>query len=67
MSKLQTLKCKSCGAPLHGEKCEYCGTISVFANDEKEMLELERTRFQEDIDNMRQSLFVASIINSYMI
>lgn len=23
---LQPLECKNCGAPLHGSRCEYCGT-----------------------------------------
>ena len=25
-SQLRVINCKNCGAPLHGNVCEYCGT-----------------------------------------
>lgn len=25
-SQLKMTNCKNCGAPLHGNRCEYCGT-----------------------------------------
>ena len=38
---MKQLKCQNCGAPLHGSKCEYCG--SVFFDEVAQYIkELER-------------------------
>lgn len=42
---LQPLECKNCGAPLHGSRCEYCGTeygsapVLILKNTDPEDLE----------------------------
>lgn len=38
---MKQLKCQNCGAPLHGSKCEYCGSI-FFDEVAQYVRELER-------------------------
>lgn len=38
---MKQLKCQNCGAPLHGSKCEYCGSI-FFDEVAQYIRELER-------------------------
>ena len=44
--EINALTCKNCGAPLNGNKCEYCGT--QYVDNSKELAELEAK--QKDLE-----------------
>lgn len=58
-------KCECCGAPLKGSKCEYCGTEYGNVPEAKtqiSQLELEKARAQAEIDNLRQTITLTTIL-----
>ncbi len=48
---LQPLECKNCGAPLHGSRCEYCGTEYGSAP-----VLIMKNVDPEDLDNLKRML-----------
>ena len=46
-----TTNCKNCGAPLHGNRCEYCGTEYSVSQDV--YVELDGARIAEAVEQFR--------------
>ncbi len=61
---MKPTNCPNCGAPLNGSKCEYCGTeIHHVDEDVIRQLEYEKLRVQSQIDNIRQTTMLMSMLN----
>lgn len=53
----ESLNCPNCGAPIVGDKCEYCGTVFKFVNEKKKTIlppnhykQLDQIRKDEIVD-----------------
>lgn len=60
----QPTNCPNCGAPLKGNKCEYCGTeIHHIDEDAIRKLELEKQSVMAQMDCQRQTALLMSMLN----
>lgn len=56
--------CPNCGAPLNGNKCEFCGTeINLIDEDAIRKLEMEKQGVMIQIENQKQTTFLMSMLN----
>ena len=63
---MKARKCECCGAPLKGARCEYCGTCFVedLEGEDLEKFELEKARAQTEMNTMRQTSYLTSLLNT---
>lgn len=45
------MNCRNCGVPLHGAKCEYCGSIDLKFGEELNRLKSQRDELLRQIQN----------------
>lgn len=60
------INCPNCGAPIKGNVCEYCGTISPLFEEKKRDYEQRIAKLEADLNDAKQADYLLPIMGKWV-
>ena len=60
------MNCPNCGAPIRGDVCEYCGTISPLYDEKRQEYESRIAKLNAELESAKQSDYLLTIMGKWV-